>query len=95
MDGQHTDGQQTEGGDVVEQILDVIAKEGMVDRARITLESTLEDLQLKSMDIVVILTGLEEKFSVYIPIDGPLAEAKNVRDFVDHVMDYLAQQQGA
>lgn len=84
-----------EKGDVVEQILDVIAKEGMVDRARITLDSTLEDLQLKSMDIVVILTGLEEKFSVYIPIDGPLAEAKNVREFVDHVMEQLAQQQGA
>ncbi len=90
MDGQHM-----EKGDVVEQILDVIAKEGMVDRARITLDSTLEDLQLKSMDIVVILTGLEEKFSVYIPIDGPLAEAKNVREFVDHVMEQLAQQQGA
>jgi acyl carrier protein len=90
MDGQHM-----EKGDIVEQILDVIAKEGMVDRARITLDSTLEDLQLKSMDIVVILTGLEEKFSVYIPIDGPLAEAKNVREFVDHVMEQLAQQQGA
>ena len=90
MDGQHM-----EKGDVVEQILDVIAKEGMVDRARITLDSTLEDLQLKSMDIVVILTGLEEKFSVYIPIDGPLAEAKNVREFVDHVVEQLAQQQGA
>jgi len=90
MDGQHMD-----KGDVVEQILDVIAKEGMVDRAKITLDATLEDLQLKSMDIVVILTGLEEKFSVYIPIDGPLAEAKNVREFVDHVMEYLSQQQGA
>jgi len=89
------DGQQTDKDAIVEQILDVIAKEGMVDRARITLDSTLEDLQLKSMDIVVILTGLEEKFSVYIPIDGPLAEAKNVREFVDHVMEQLDQQQGA
>ena len=66
------DGQQTERDDTIGQILDVIAKEGMVDRAKITLDSSLEDLQLKSMDIVVILTGLEEKFSVYIPIDGPL-----------------------
>ena len=89
------DGQQTDKDALVGQILDVIAKEGMVDRARITLDSTLEDLQLKSMDIVVILTGLEEKFSVYIPIDGPLAEAKNVREFVDHVMEQLDQQQGA
>lgn len=88
------DGQQTERDDTIGQILDVIAKEGMVDRAKITLDSSLEDLQLKSMDIVVILTGLEEKFSVYIPIDGPLAEAKDVRGFVEHVMEYIAQQQG-
>jgi len=80
--------------EIVEQVLDVIAKEGMVDRAKITLDATLEDLQLKSMDIVIILSGIEEKFSVYIPVDGPLAEAKDVRGFVDHVVEQICRQQG-
>ena len=45
------------------------------------------------MDVVIILTGIEEKFSIYIPIDGPLAEAKDVRTFVAHVVDQIRKQQ--
>lgn len=86
------DSQDTDQASLVEQVLDVIAKEGMVDRAKITLDSTLEDLQIKSMDVVIILTGIEETFSVYIPIDGPLAEAKDVRTFVTHVVDQIRKQ---
>ena len=86
------DGQNSDQGNMIEQILDVIAKEGMIDRARITLDSTLEDLQLKSMDIVIILAGMEEQFSVYIPIDGPLAEARDVRGFVEQVSAYINKQ---
>lgn len=87
------DAQDTDQTALVEQILDVIAKEGMVDRAKITLDATLEDLQIKSMDVVIILAGIEEKFSIYIPVDGPLAEAKDVRAFVTHVMDHISKQQ--
>ena len=85
-------GQDTDQASLIEQILEVIAKEGLVDREKITMESTLEDLQIKSMDVVIILTGIEEKFSVYIPVDGPLAEAKNVREFVGHVVEQIRAQ---
>lgn len=88
MDSQDTDQQA-----MIEQILDVIAKEGMVDREKVTMGATLVDLQIKSMDIVIILSGIEEKFSIYIPIDGPLAEATNVGDFVGHLMDHIRKQQ--
>lgn len=87
------DNENAEHGELVGQILDVIAKEGMVDRARITLDATLEDLGLKSMDVVIILSGIEEKFSVYIPIDGPLAEAKDVREFVGHVVEQIVRKE--
>jgi len=85
-------GQDTDQASLIEQILEVIAKEGLVDREKITMESTLEDLQIKSMDVVIILTGIEEKFSVYIPVDGPLAEAKNVREFVDLLVAQIRAQ---
>ena len=87
------DSQDTKQLAMIEQILDVIAKEGMVDRNRVTLDATLADLQIKSMDVVIILSGIEEKFSIYIPIDGPLAEATNVGEFVGHVMDHIRKQQ--
>ena len=86
------DGQDTDQASLIEQILEVIAKEGLVDREKITMESTLEDLQIKSMDVVIILTGIEEKFSVYIPVDGPLAEAKNVREFVGLLVAQIRAQ---
>jgi len=85
-------GQDTDQASLIEQILEVIAKEGLVDREKITMESTLEDLQIKSMDVVIILTGIEEKFSVYIPVDGPLAEAKNVREFVGLLVAQIRAQ---
>jgi len=86
------DGQDTDQAALIEQLFDVIAKEGLVDRDKITMDATLEDLQIKSMDVVIILTGIEEKFSVYIPVDGPLAEAKNVREFVGHVVEQIRAQ---
>ena len=55
--------------ELANQIIDVIVKEGMVDREKATLDATIESLDLKSIDIVMILTAIEEKFDVYIP-DG-------------------------
>ena len=40
---------------LVEEIIEVIASEGMVDRAKVTPDATIEDLDLKSVDIVMIL----------------------------------------
>ena len=57
--------------ELANQIIDVIVKEGMVDREKVTLDATIESLDLKSIDIVMILTAIEEKFDVYIPMDGP------------------------
>ena len=67
--------------ELANQIIDVIVKEGMVDREKATLDATIESLDLKSIDIVMILTAIEEKFDVYIPMDGPFHEAKNIRRF--------------
>jgi acyl carrier protein len=77
---------------LVDQVIEVIAKEGMVDRDKITLDATIESLDLKSIDIVMILTALEEKFDVYIPMDGPFHEAKNVKDLIDAIAAYILKE---
>jgi acyl carrier protein len=48
------------------QIIDVIVKEGMVDR--------------------------EDKFDVYIPMDGPFHEARNIGDLVDAIAAYIGKE---
>jgi acyl carrier protein len=75
-----------------DEIVDVIAKEGMVERERITPEATIESLDLKSIDIVMILTAIEEKFDVYIPMDGSFQEARTVQDLIDALTAHIKKE---
>ena len=49
--------------ELVNQVIDVIVKEGMVDREKVTLDATIESLDLKSIDIVTmsIISGCKCK----------------------------------
>ncbi len=78
--------------ELANQIIDVIVKEGMVDREKATLDATIESLDLKSIDIVMILTAIEDKFDVYIPMDGPFHEARNIGDLVDAIAAYIGKE---
>ncbi|MEJ0094358.1 MAG: phosphopantetheine-binding protein [Methylocella sp.] len=80
--------------ELVNQITDVIVKEGMVDRDKVTLDATIESLNLKSIDIVMILTAIEEKFDVYIPMDGPFHDAKDVKSLIDAIAAYIIKEKG-
>jgi acyl carrier protein len=76
---------------VAQAIKEVIAAEGMIDIERITPEATLENLNLQSIDVVMILSGIEDRFGVYIPVDGDLAQARDVKSFIDGVARYIAE----
>ena len=78
--------------ELANQIIDVIVKEGMVDREKATLDATIESLDLKSIDIVMILTAIEEKFDVYIPMDGPFHEARNIGDLIDAIAAHIIKE---
>ncbi|MBV9834369.1 MAG: acyl carrier protein [Alphaproteobacteria bacterium] len=67
---------------LAQQIIDVIAREGMVDREKITATATLEDLGLQSIDMVMILNGIEEKFDIYVPMDESIQKIANVGDVI-------------
>lgn len=77
---------------LIEEIIEVIAAEGMVDRTKITPDATIESLDLKSVDIVMILTALEEKFNVYIPMDGDLQEAKDVKSLIEALAEHIEKE---
>ncbi len=77
---------------LVADIIDVIVAEGMIDRSKISPDATIQSLDLKSVDIVMILTALEEKFDVYIPMDGSLQEAGDVRTLIDAIADHIQKE---
>jgi acyl carrier protein len=78
---------------VYDQVVDLVVSEGMVERERVTPDATFETLGLKSIDLVMILTAVEEKFDVYIPMDGSIAEAKDLKSFIDGVIQRIASEQ--
>lgn len=77
------------------KVLDIIAREGAVERSRVTVDATLETLGIESMDIVMILNGIEEEFDLYIPIDESLLHLVNVGDIVAEVARRLAAKKSA
>jgi acyl carrier protein len=77
------------------EIIDVIATEGMIPREKLEDDATIESLGLKSIDIVMILTAIEEKFDVYIPMDGSFQEAKDLKGLVDAISAHILREKAA
>lgn len=75
--------------DLERQILDLIISEGKIDPARIVPGATIKSLEVESMDIVLILMSIEERFDVYIPVNGQIAEAKDLTSFVRSIADQI------
>ena len=40
----------------------------------------------------MILTALEDKFDVYIPMDGPFHDAKDVKSLIDAIASYISKE---
>ena len=66
-------------------IFDIIAKSCSVDRDSITLDSTLKDLDVHSLDAVQVLFEIEDKFNITVPEREDQFSAGTVRDLIDGV----------
>ena len=71
-------------------IFDIIAKSCSVERDRITLDSTLKDLDVHSLDAVQVLFEIEDKFDISVPEREDQYSAGTVRDLIDGVDRLLA-----
>ena len=82
-------------GSVSERVLAVIARETNKDRAQLRAESTLDELSVDSVDVVMILNGIEEEFGVYVPVEEGFAHVKCLQDFVTLVAGLVDAQTAA
>jgi acyl carrier protein len=78
--------------EIEQQLVDLFVNDGMVKRNAITPDATLESLGIQSIDIMMVLMSIEEKFGVYVPIDEKLSEAKNLEGFITHVIDRILEE---
>lgn len=80
-----------EASDYRTRLLDIIAREGLVDAGRLVPEVTLDELGIKSADVVMILMVIEEEFDAYIPVDDALSNAKTLEDLLNALLPHLSK----
>lgn len=66
-------------------IFDIIAKTCSIERDRITLESTLKDLDVHSLDAVQVLFEIEDRFNIAVPEREDQYSAGTVRELIEGV----------
>ena len=76
-------------------IFDIIAKTCSLDRSRITLDSTMKDLDVHSLDAVQVLFEIEDRYNISVPEREDQYSAGTVRDLVEGVDRLLADKAAA
>jgi acyl carrier protein len=73
----------------------IIAKEAHIPVETISLESTLKDLQIDSLDVVQIIFELEDRFGITLPDRDPTVDTESVRGLVAAVERLVAEKASA
>lgn len=87
---------------VQSDVLEIIAKQANIDRAKLTRDANLTELEIQSLDVVEIIFAIEEKFDITIPYNAndPAGAAagisfKTIGDVVDAVDKLVSEQRAA
>jgi acyl carrier protein len=75
---------------IEQAVIDIIAKEASIDRDKITLDATLQDLEVHSLDGIQIIFEIEDKFDITVPEDEAQHATGTVRDLVAGVERLVA-----
>jgi acyl carrier protein len=76
------------------ELLDLIAKEAIIDREKLTREATLEDLGISSLDVISMLFELEERWGVVIE-EGDMPQMSTLGEMVDFLLSKINAEEGA
>lgn len=76
---------------VEKAVIETIVSEGMVEAERVTPDATIESLEIESIEFVMILNGLEERFDIYVPVDEDLTSIKTVSELVAEIHRRLTE----
>ena len=79
------------------EILDIVAKETGVDRARLVPDALLSDLEIPSLDLVQTIFAIESHFDIEVPVvqDRTGAEFTTVGELVGHVLHTIDKARAA
>lgn len=77
---------------VQDAVFGIIAKEANIDVSKITLDSTLKDLEIASLDAVQIIFEIEDHFKITMPDRDPNFDTESVRGLVEAVEKLVAEK---
>ena len=77
---------------VQDAVFGIIAKEANIDVNKITLDSTLKDLEIASLDAVQIIFEIEDHFKITLPDRDPNFDTESVKGLVDAVEKLVAEK---
>ena len=72
-------------------LLDLISKEAIIDREKLTRDATLEDLGISSLDVISMLFELEEKYGVVIE-EGDMPQMTTLGEMVDFLLSKINEE---
>jgi acyl carrier protein len=77
---------------VQDTVFGIIAKEANIDVSKITLGSTLKELDIQSLDAVQIIFEIEDHFKIALPDRDPNFDTESVKGLVDAVEKLVADK---
>lgn len=77
---------------VRQTVFSIIAKEAGIDASKVTLESTLKDLEIPSLDAIQIIFEIEDHFKIQMPDRDPNFDTESVKGLVETVEKLLADK---
>ena len=80
---------------VQDVIFETIASDARIPKESISMDSTLTDLGIDSLEAIEIVFNLEERFKISFPDRDPSFDTGTVRGLVDAVERLLAEQAAA
>jgi acyl carrier protein len=69
-----------------DDLFDLIAKEAIVDRVKLTRDAEMADLGVSSIDVVTMLFEIEERYGVIIET-GDIPQVKTLGEFSDYMIE--------
>ncbi len=77
-----------------DELLDLIADEALVDRAKLTPQATLTDVGLDSVGVVSVVFAVEERYGIEIAEDA-LRDVTDLEGFLASIEDVIATGKAA
>ena len=68
--------------ELVARLVDLIAKEGMLDRTAMKPAATLDELDFDSLEAVLVINGVEQAFDIEIGSEVRWGEVRNLGELV-------------